>query len=249
VTTTLHTFAAFKPCLEFRSPKLRARLQPVCNQVLQQFDQLPPFRLLCYFDDENPEWLQKQFGQFAGIHAPIIGGGAWPGYVEQYFFDRTRGENAFDNLIYIPGTAYAQKKIPFAITFSHELQHFAQWGFARKVYQANVLLFQNLLSFDPRTDAKIWDIPLNRDAMIISKRVAEALYGAEAVRKYMDAQIMESNNSHNISKSQLWTFFQNLSSSSSYDLRKQTDLLVQKYKQQLQSLDSKIDFSNPKWWL
>jgi len=216
--------------------------------VLKEFQQLPVLRLLCYFDDENPELLQRQFGQFTGIHTPIIGAGTWPPYISEYFLEPD-GDFAFDNLIYVPKTIHIEEKIPFVITFSHELQHFAQWGFARKIYQANVLLFQNLRSFDPMTNVKTWDIPSNREAMIKAKRVAEVVCDAEAVKQYMDAQIVEGQKSGNISKGELWIFFRDLSSSSSYDLRKQTDPFVQKYKQQLLGLDSKIDFSNPKWWL
>ena len=237
-----------RPHLEFKSTDLRTKLRVLCDQVLKQFQHLPSLRLLCYFDDENPELLQKQFGQFAGIHTPLIGAGTWPGYISEHFFD-SDGEFAFDNLIYVPKTIHVLEEISFVIVFAHELQHFVQWGFARKIYQANALLFQNLLSFDPRTNAKTWDIPSNREAMIISKRVAKALFGGEAVERYMNKQIIESDTSHNTCKSQLWVFFRNLSSSPSYNLRKETDILVQKYKKQLVHLDSEIDFSNAKWWL
>lgn len=40
-----------------------------------------------------------------------------------------------------------------------------------------------------------------------------------------------------------------LTPSTRYDLLKETDKFVKKYRQQLQSLKSDIDFAKPKWWL
>ncbi|HTD24313.1 MAG TPA: hypothetical protein VK738_16765 [Terriglobales bacterium] len=249
MTTTLRKPASFKPSLEFKSSGLRGRLQPVCNQVLKQFHQLPSLRLLCYFDDENPERLQKHFGQFAGIHIPILGAVPWPDYVEHHFFDWA-GEIAFDNLIYVPGTRYAQERVHFVIIFSHELQHFIQWGFARKVYQANVLLFQNLHLFDPTTEVKPWGLPLNRDAMIVAKRVAGAVCGMKRVKEFIELQINDGKQATNISKTQMWEWIRTISPSAPrYDLYKETDHLVQKYRTKLIRLKSDIDFSKSEWWL
>ena len=243
---TLHKLT---PHFEFASPELRAKLRPRCNKVLKQFPKLPPLRLLCYFDNDNPEWLQRQYGQFAGIHVPVMGGGVWPRYVEEHFFDYSTGEVAFDNLIYIPRTKYAQEKVSFVIIFAHEVQHFVQWGYSRKVAEANTLLLQNLGSFDPMTELKPWGLPNNREAMIVAKRVAEAVCGIDAVRDFIDAQIANGKSNNNISKTQLWMWVRGLSPSTSCDLLNETDRLVQKYKLQLQNLKSNIDFSTPKWWL
>ena len=235
------------PHLVFRSSELKGTLKPWCNKVLKEFQQLPPLRLLCYFDDQNPESLHRQFGEFTSVHTPVIGSGTWPDNVKRLFF-ASDGTFAYDNLIYVPGTRYSQEKVPFVMTFAHELQHFVQWGFARKVYKANALLFQNLLSFEPTTNAKPWDIPYNREAMIVSKRVAEAVCEADKVREFIDAQILDSERSNNISKNELWRCFRSLPSSRTYDLRHETDVLVQKYRSQLSELGTKIDFASSKWW-
>lgn len=248
MTTARHKSALSAPHLVFRSSELQGKLKPLCNRVLKEFPQLPALRLLCYFDDENPESLHRQFGEFTSLHTPVIGSGTWPHHVKRFFFS-SDGTFAFDNLIYVPGTRYSQEKVPFVMTFAHELQHFVQWGFARKVYKANALLFQNLLSFDPKTNAKPWDIPYNREAMIASKRVAEAVCDASSVREFIDAQILESEKSKNKSKNELWECFRSLPSSSAYDLRRETDVLVQKYRSQLSDLGTKIDFTSSKWWV
>ncbi len=118
MTTTFHKLASLRPRLEFKSSSLRTKLKPLCDKVLKEFQQLPVLRLLCYFDDENPELLQRQFGQFTGIHTPIIGAGTWPPYISEYFLEPD-GDFAFDNLIYVPKTIHIEEKIPFVITFSH----------------------------------------------------------------------------------------------------------------------------------
>jgi len=182
-----------------------------------------------------------------GIHTPIVGSGTWPRYVSRHFY--SSDDFAFDNLIYVPGTKYAGEDISFVIVFAHEVQHFVQWGFARKVSQANTLLLWNLAQFDPNTDMKPWGLPNNREAMIIAKRVAEAVCGTEAVKDFITAQIADGKSSKNISKAQLWEWVRTLTPSTRYDLLKETDRLVQKYKSQLQGLKSDIDFSTSKWWL
>lgn len=121
-----------EPTLKFRPNDLEASLKSECEEVLTQFQYLPPLRLLCYFDNESPEWFQSERGQFAGIHASIIGSGKWPHYVEKYFYD-SMGNFAFDNLIYIAGPKYTRKGIAFVMVFAHALQNFVQWGESRKI--------------------------------------------------------------------------------------------------------------------
>ncbi len=243
------------PHLEFKAPSLRGKLRSVISRVLKQFPKLPSLRLLCYFDDAYPEELRHQLALWGvhtpptGIHTPIIGSGTWPNYVSRYFFDYSSGDLAFDNLIYVPGTKYAGEDISFVIVFAHELQHFVQWGFARKVSHANTLLLWNLAQFNPNTDLKPWGLPNNQEAMIVAKRAAESICGVEAVKAFIAAQIADGKSSKNISKAQLWEWVRTLTPSTRYDLLKETDRLVQKYKPQLQGLKSDIDFSKAKWWL
>lgn len=234
--------------LEFTSPDLKAKLEPWCSKVLKKFLRLPPLRLLCYFDGEQPEWLKHQLGEFTGIHTPVIGSGTWPHYVRKHFFD-PGGGFAYDDLIYIPKSRYIERQVPFVIVFAHEVQHFVQRGFTPKISQANGLLLWNLIRFDPMTKLKPWELPNNREAMIIAKRVADSVCGKEAVKDFIHTQIEDAKDSHNVSKAQLWQWVKTFKPSDSYDLARETDRLVQQYKLQLQSLKSDIDFSKPKWWL
>jgi hypothetical protein len=238
----------FTAHFEFTSPDLKAKLQPLCSKVLKEFPKAPPLRLLCYFDGAQPEWLQHQFGEFTGIHTPIIGGGTWPLYVSKHFFNSSGGF-AYDDLIYIPKSKYVEQQVPFVMVFAHEIQHFVQRGFTPKISKANTLLLWNLIRFDPMTELKPWELPNNREAMIIAKKVADSVCGKEAVQDFVHTQIEDAKNSHNASKAQLWQWVKTFKSSASYDLLRETDRFVQRYKPQLQSLKSDIDFSKAKWWL
>ena len=233
---------------EFTAPSLKAKLQPWCNKALKQFPELPPLRLLCFFDHNQPEWLQRQMSGFTGIHTPIIGSGTWPSYVSRLFFNPD-GDFAYDDLIYIPKTQYIEQQVPFVIVFAHEMQHFIQRGFTPKISKANALLLWNLIKFDPTTELKPWELPNNREAMIIAIRVAEVVCGKKAVKDFVKAQIEDGRSSQNISKAHLWEWANTLKPSISYDVLKETDQLVQQYRSQLQTLKSDIDFSKTKWWL
>lgn len=238
----------FKVRFEPTPSDLQAKLQPLGEEVLRRFPKLPSLRLLCYFDDQNSEWLQRRFGEFTGIHTPVIGAGTWPECVSKHFLSPS-GEMAFDDLIYIPNSGYAQQKVPFTIVFAHEIQHFVQRGFTPKIAKANALLLWNLTHFDPTTELKPWELPNNRAAMVVARRVAESICGKEVLEDFVLAQIKDGETKSNISKTKLWRWASTLTPSSRYDLLKETDKFVQKYRQQLQSLKSDIDFSKPRWWL
>lgn len=238
----------FKVRFEPTPSDLQAKLQPLGEEVLKRFPKLPPLRLLCYFDAQNPEWLQHRFGEFTGIHTPVIGGGTWPEYVSKHFLSSS-GEFAFDDLIYIPNSGYVQQKVPFTIVLAHEIQHFVQRGFTPRIAKANALLLWNLTRFDPNTELKPWGLPNNREAMIVARHVAESICGKGAVDAFVLAQVKDGETKNNVSKAQLWRWASTLTPSTRFNLLKETDKFVQKYRQQLQSLKSDIDFSKPKWWL
>jgi hypothetical protein len=223
------------------------RKDDLCRQTLLKFS-LPNLRLVCFFDDNDPPWLHDVHGDFSALHTPIIGGGIWPNYVEHYFYDSS-GEFAFDNLIYVPESDYSRQEVSLVLIFAHELQHFVQWGKYPAISEANSLLLRNLTSFDPETTLKLWDIPYNREAMIISKRVAEKVFGKEAVTEFMGQQVMGAVKSKNWQKKQSWEFYRDLAPETDYNLIDETDKFVRHYRTQLLTLKSSVDFSRHDWWV
>ncbi len=105
-----------------------------------------------------------------------------------------------------------------------------QHGSACKVLVANGLLYGHLPSFDPTSQAKAWNIPHEQDAMIVSKRVAEAVMGSEAVSMHAASRIAAQDDPL------YWEYFQGLSSQGSFDLLAETKLWVDKYRSQLLAL-------------
>jgi hypothetical protein len=230
-------------CLTFKTPELDSTLRSVCELVLTHFT-LPPYKLLCFFDDDNPAHLDKDIGSaYCGFHAPIIGSGViWPGYVESLFLDWS-GEFAFENTIYLNGRTTSS--IPgTVITLAHELQHFVQFGFFRKVWRANTFIY-NLLRDGPPTEIKAWDLPLEMDAMAVSKRVSELVLGEAVIKTYADAQIALGNDPGK------WKFFATLSASHLTEpfLLAATKPWVVRYMPELKAIKQRdVDFLQDEWW-
>jgi hypothetical protein len=78
------------------------------------------------------------------------------------------------------------------MTFAHELQHFVQFGTVPKLLLQNELAcitLQNLEKPDfEALGVRTCDIPHEREARIVAKRVAEDLFGVEVVRQYISAK-------------------------------------------------------------
>src|ERR1700730_16552026 len=147
--------------LKFRTPALEAARKPTCEVVLRHF-KLPPLRLLCFFDDENPIDLDYQIGSsYCGVHATVVGSGLiWPSYVDDLFLDFT-GDFLYDNIIYINGRT-CSSPVATVITLAPELQHFVQYGSMNKIWRANTLIY-NILRNGPPTTIRAWEIPCEGD--------------------------------------------------------------------------------------
>lgn len=222
----------------FKSSTLQAEREPLCKRVLSRFQQLPVYKLLCYIDDEIPsylpalDYLPATSRAFSGLHVPIRGGGNWPHHVQEWFYT-SEHEFAFDNLIYIPGTKHATDPVTFVMILAHEFQHFVQYGESETAWKVHDILFRNVGRFDP--SAMVWDIPDERDAMIVSKGVTEDEFGTQAVQQLMEREIDDANTNRNISKKEVWTFLSGLSSAVVYNWREETSRLVEKYRPHLEA--------------
>lgn len=95
-------------------------------------------------------------------------------------------------MIYLCGRACATA-IGNLITLAHELQHFSQYGRNRAVRETTL--------------SKPWYLPSEREAMIASKRVAEGLFGRDAVARFAETRIVAGDDP------QRWEFFLTLSAS------------------------------------
>jgi hypothetical protein len=231
---------SFEPALKFKTEHLNKKWNSLCKDVLNQFRLPPNLRLICCFDDENPKELHLH-GDVCGFHAPVAGARLLPPWVTPLL--RKGGKFVFDNLIYIPGTQYSTQMVSFVLIFAHELQHFIQYDQNRKVYEANVLLHEHLTSFEQDIQTKVWEIPYDLEAMIVSRHVAEKVLGRTAVATFVEAETNVSAGN----KKELWEFYRN-------PIFAETRPLVEQYKPQLLILKQRrhksfeVDFNLSEWW-
>jgi hypothetical protein len=260
---------------DFKSEQLRDTLQPVCDRILGHFA-LPQLRLYCYFASEEDPVLRKDVGQFyRGFFSYREGASELPNYLQQCFL-RSEDEFAqipinityesmvaFDCLIYVRNKT-CRDVTGCASTFAHELQHFMQYGYSRKVWAANTILYQRIRAYG-NTTATVIDIPHERDANIVSKRVAEAVCGKDAVRVFAEGRVRQfadiAVQGYEDAKAEKtrWEFYKNVPSSTHFDVLAATIPLVEQYNFALRTDEDEfskslredfgIDFSHPKWWL
>ena len=179
----------------------KAKRQAAAQRVVDEFGtELPDLRLLAFLDDEDWNYFRDQVGAGnRGLYTPIKSGNfrwdIWPHHVKKCMFVGDLSslplKQDVDHLIYLHGSTCAND-VSLIMTFSHELQHFVQYGFHRKLWAENFLL-QNLPKGVIDITGLNWpDIPAEREARIVAKRVAVKLCRADAVKQYIDLRIRES---------------------------------------------------------
>lgn len=77
------------------------------------------------------------------------------------------------------------------MTLSHELQHFVQYGNNTDLWAASTVLLNLERDFYRRAPLKVFDIPIELEARVVSKRIATTLCGTEAVNKYIEQRITQ----------------------------------------------------------
>jgi hypothetical protein len=182
---------------------------------------LPASRVLCFLDDEDPSSLKQAFGVAnRGLSGTVKDGdglAAWPDYVQKcaYVDDDVHPytRRVIDQLIYLYGSTCSDD-VGLTMTLAHELQHAIQHDKLRKVWAVNSLIRRLPTAVD---DLKLeWaDIPIERDARIVAKRVALDLHGEQPVSRYIDKRSAEAVEPHDVAD---WRFVRELTPSSSVDL-------------------------------
>lgn len=216
-------------------PVTTAEREAIAKRVIDDFGpSLPSTRLLCFLDDEDPAILKGGFGpENRGIYGPIHDStplATWPEYVTDcirvddnvsFYYPRV-----VDDLVYLYGST-CDDEIGLTMTLAHELQHTIQHGKARKVWAANSLI----RSLDRKIVKALkltWaDIPIEHEARIASKRVADGFFGEQRVVQYIDKKIAEHVTEADVAD---WQFVRTLTASSSVDLVGGTQLLFERLK-------------------
>jgi len=167
--------------------------EDAARRVLDQFrDTLLDCRPLCFFDDEDWQGFKLLMGEGnRGFHWPISDRTAfadWPEYITGCIFadDPTSFwyKRMFDHVIYLHGSTCANR-VGMTMTFAHELQHVIQRIQVPDLLNANGL-FRHLPKTVLQSVGLQWsDIPTEREARAVAKKIAVTLHGGEAVEQFL----------------------------------------------------------------
>ncbi len=161
------------------------------ERVLQEFDgKLPDLKLLAFFDDRDDPDVKRDYGLAnRGISGPIKANSP----TMRWLIDPLSGEPRRvrdDYGIYLHGSACADETA-LIMTFAHELQHFVQYGFRRRLWAESKLIRRLPKEVQEKEQLNWPDIPHEREARIVAKRVGVRLCGEDAVNRYIDRMIEE----------------------------------------------------------
>lgn len=225
--------------------------RPLCELAEKHFG-LHGNRICRYFAGWDDLYLVQWHGAyFRGFHVPYSARTTLPVDLLHCFFhppdpfgevEKFEDTIAFDNLVYIRHSICAD---PTAVvtTYAHELQHVVQRANSPRLLAANQVLYHGLKRFEPAAIAT--DIPSEREANIVSKRIAEIVCGTDAVRAMAETEIRLMRDAGENEQEARWIFFRDVPSSTEYSLLEATLSLVEKYKQKL---DFEMDVNQSRWW-
>jgi hypothetical protein len=241
----------------FAASEKETTVKPLCQQFEKEFD-LSTGRLCRYFAGSDDLCLlaNPHFGpDFRGFHATVEARNSFPKYLFDCFFHpletfTMRGTSpsfeemvAFDSLIYVRHST-CDDPTGLVECYAHELQHFVQYGRTPRLWVANGVLYQKLKALEPAS--VVTDIPTEREANIVSKRVAEKICGVEAVKKFADERVRFMEERGNDEERNRWVFFRDTPSSTQFNLLDATLSLVEKYRS---VLDFNMDVNKHEWWV
>jgi len=241
-----------------RDPTVKKDLLDMVQRVIGEFQSLPTSCLLIFLDDSDAEYFRKKWGPCnRGFFTPLNGEELviqgihmdnWPEYITRHFLARDPDTNkyvrdsetgrillAYEQAIYLYGTTCADS-VGRVMTLAHEFQHSVQYVFHQELRKKNHGFYRQLPDYE---------IPIEKEARIIAKRVAEKLCGKEQVDQYIARKINEANchinsdaNFKNIlendeikqwkNEAEDWRFIQTLGSNISYNLTAETEQVARR---------------------
>jgi hypothetical protein len=213
-------------------------------RVLSEFTRpFPSETLLCFLDAED--WSPFKAGSDSanrGLYRPTQGSGYadWPPYVMKMLFGAPQRQ--FDHVIYLHNSTCSDK-VGLSVTLAHELQHYCQYCCSRDLSQAGVLLLQFIGDVPVETTDALhltkWsDVPHEREARIVSKKIAVSIFGPDLVHAFIAKSIASA--ADDADKVDL-EFLQSIEPSDYfYDLRSETKLVYSRLAPYRSTLDRLI---------
>jgi len=168
----------------------KAKRKAAAERVLQEFDgKLPDLKLLAFFDDGDDPHVRRDWGPAnRGISGPITAKSPTLRWLLDPLGMPRRVRDDYG--IYLHGSTCADE-IALTMTFAHELQHFVQYGFKRQLCAGGRLIRSLPTDVQERERLGWLDIPHEREARIVAKKIGVELFGEDAVKGYIDRLIKE----------------------------------------------------------
>jgi len=214
---------------------LRAEREALAGKVIGEFSLPTGARLGCFLDDIDWERFKNDHGRSnRGIHVPTTNVPQcpnllefnWPDYVARAItFPDELGldEYVCDNVIYLHGST-CLSRVGLTMTLAHELQHFLQHANHWQEWAWNSIIVRLTEEEFMGTRIYPWDLPIEREARIVSKQVAEKICGAQPVELYVDERVRKTVDQNDRSD---WQFVQTLRDSRPYELANENRELIQ----------------------
>jgi hypothetical protein len=213
-------------------------LRPLCEQVDKHFGLTAKYYR--YFAVAPDDFLIDNVGSyFRGGQFSTSATAVVPAYVRNRHLPSGARHGYF---VYIRDSTCLDPT-GCVVTYAHELQHIVQHECLPGLMGPNSVLRANFKKY--KETATEIDIPIEVDANIMSKRVAEKVCGVEPVRRFAEEQVRFMKNEGAVEQVLRWEFFRDTSSSNSYDYVDETLKLVERYKGQM---PFGVDTDKPDWW-
>jgi len=203
--------------------------EAAAREVWLAFGDLPPGRLLCFFDDQDHCVFKNENVGFGEANRAVSGPvwtpadlRDWPlDIIRHVFSSHSLDDNkpAFDFVIYVHNST-CEDPVGLTMTFAHELQHFVQWATMRSVWKANERFKDWAQNFE--TGLYSHNLPIEKDARIVAKRIAIRIHGREAVDRYIEKNIASPVNDLD---GRNWRFIESIDVAKPYDVEVETEML------------------------
>lgn len=219
-------------------PAVKRQRETTARQVIGYFgDGLPPTRLLCFLDDSDEARIRGERGRYEPINdgTPLA---HLPEYVSDHIYvDDGKSflyPRVIDGLILLYGSTCANE-IGLSMTLAHELQHTVQQRNSRQLWAVNGLVHHVGKEVFETLKMTWADIPIEREARIVAKRVAVHIFGEKMVTQFIEETIWEHASDGDFSD---WQFIHDLRTTDSVDLLAETRRLFQRLQDYRPELES-----------
>jgi hypothetical protein len=180
--------------MESKDDSERYDLRDGYDEVIMQLEFPPHLRVLCFLDCHNDAKLVATVGATnRGFQLPLQEYYALPAIsrvptlpesiTKLITFD-AGGHPNYDNLVYLHGST-TKSKPAFIMSLAHELQHVLQYANHYELWRDNTTMEKER----DRSRVVYSNSPLEREAMLVSRRIASDFCGRQIIAEYIESQI------------------------------------------------------------